>query len=225
MRRLVRVENVAADTLTRTGVQGAATGDTKRVVRYNVPAIISGDLLRKTVSTAKIIGDVIIVISRSEEISGDLSRRLGVKNGVRADSLRQLKKFAQIHGDTRLAYGLRQNVTADTLRKIDYAVWHVDETGKIQINRPIGRHIQIGDVRTLSVENWRIVPDDRMSCRVTFSAADAEILNLYWCERILVDVVDEGGRIWQALRVKVNQYGYVEHFSRYYWANLEFWKE
>ncbi len=218
------------------------------MVRYNVPAIISGDLLRKTVSTAKIIGDVIIVISRSEEISGDLSRRLGVKNGVRADSLRQLKKFAQIHGDTRLAYGLRQNVTADTLRKIDYAVWHVDETGKIQINRPIGRHIQIGDVRTLSVENWRVVPDDRqrlietiggvvvedfghieagdgMSCRVTFSAADAEILNLYWCERILVDVVDEGGRTWKNLRVKVNQYGYVEHFSRYYWANLEFWKE
>lgn len=118
----------------------------------------------------------------------------------------------------------------------------------IQFHRPQGRHIQIGDVRTLSVENWHIVPDDRqrlietiggivvedfghieagdrMTCRITLSAAAAEILNLYWHDRILTDVVDEGGRTWQALRVKVKKYGYVQHFPRYYWADLEFWKE
>ncbi len=113
--------------------------------------------------------------------------------------------------------------------------------GAIQI------HIKIGEIQTMSVTNWQTVPDDRQtmietiggvvvqdfghisdgdkfSCTVTVTREDSEIIFGYWHNRTLVNVVDEGGAIYQNMRVKVKSYGFLQGFAKYLQINLEFWK-
>ena len=108
-------------------------------------------------------------------------------------------------------------------------------------------HIQIGEVRTLSVENWQIVPDDRqqlleivggavvqdfghitegdrISCTVTVTDTDWEKIKSYWDSRSRVFVTDESGSILPSMRVVVKSYEYVAHFPKVYKLSLEFWR-
>ncbi len=108
-------------------------------------------------------------------------------------------------------------------------------------------HIHIGEVRTLSVENWQIVPDDRqqlleivggavvqdfghitegdrISCTVTVTDTDWEKIKGYWDSRAMVSVTDEGGNILPSMRVVVKSYEYVVHFPKVYKLSLEFWR-
>ena len=100
---------------------------------------------------------------------------------------------------------------------------------------------------TLSVENWKIITDDRQkifetiggvvvqdfghveegdkfSCTVTLKKSDAAIIFGYWHNRTLVDVEDEGGEIYKNLRVLVKSYGYLSGFQKYLRVQLEFWR-
>lgn len=108
-------------------------------------------------------------------------------------------------------------------------------------------HIHIGEVRTLSVENWQSVPDDRqqlleivggavvqdfghitegdrISCVVIVTAADWEKIKAYWDSRTMVSVTDEGGNILPSMRVVVKSYEYMAHFSKVYKLSLELWR-
>ena len=108
-------------------------------------------------------------------------------------------------------------------------------------------HIHIGEVRTLSVENWQIVPDDRqqlleivggavvqdfghipegdrISCSVTVADTDWEKIKGYWDSRAMVSVTDEGGNILPSMRVVVKSYEYMAHFPKVYKLSLEFWR-
>ena len=111
----------------------------------------------------------------------------------------------------------------------------------------ISIHIHIGEVKTLSVEHWQIVPDDRqqlleivggvvvqdfghiaegdrISCAVVVTAADWEKIKAYWDSRAMVSVTDEGGNILPSMRVVVKFYEYVAHFPKVYKLSLEFWR-
>lgn len=108
-------------------------------------------------------------------------------------------------------------------------------------------HIEIGDVRSLSVENWRVTPDDRQTviqmmdgsvvqdfghqvsgdkigCTAVFSASGWEKVRDYWENRTPVAIQDEAGVVWPSMRIVVKDYSYVKHFPRYYRVTLEFWR-
>lgn len=108
-------------------------------------------------------------------------------------------------------------------------------------------HIQIGEVRTLTVENWEVVPDDRqqtveivggvavqdfghisagdkISCTVTMWAEDAAVVAGYWDNRTPVTIVDEAGNSYANMRVVVKRYSYLPGFKKYFKANIEFWR-
>ena len=249
VRKINRAEILTADTFSRAGVRNTAKGDTRRTVRFDVLTSISVDTARRIVKTSTVTADTNLYVTRSERASGDAFRQVGSLNFLRVDSFRSVKKFLQTLGDTRLNFGIAQILSGETFRQLNYHIWHVDETGAvIQLNRPRGNHILIGAVKTLSVSNWRIIPDDRqrkietiggvvvedfghvaagdkISCRVTLDAAGANAVRNYWHNRIFVNVTDEAGRTWDNLRVKVKNYSYIPHFPNYFSANLEFWKE
>ena len=108
-------------------------------------------------------------------------------------------------------------------------------------------HIQIGDARTLEVENWEIVPDDRqqqieivggvavqdyghvaegdkVSCTITVLSGSWETIKGYWDSRTPVNISDEAGVVWENMRVVVKSYQYVPHFPKAVKATLEFWR-
>ena len=108
--------------------------------------------------------------------------------------------------------------------------------------------IKIGGVIPTRFENWDITPDDRqqrfetiggvevqdfghveegdtISCDVTLSAADAGIIFDYWHNRTRVNVEDEGGTVYENMRVLVKRYPRIKHFSPYYAVKLEFWRK
>ena len=108
-------------------------------------------------------------------------------------------------------------------------------------------HINIGGVRTLNVDGWEMVPDDRQEtveifggvavqdyghveagdkirCSVTVSAAGWNIIKRYWDTRTLVDVEDEAGNIYRNLRVVVKSWRYVHRFPDHYNLTMEFWR-
>ena len=108
-------------------------------------------------------------------------------------------------------------------------------------------HILIGDVRTLEVENWQIVPDDRqqqieivggsvvqdfghvaegdkVSCSITVLADGWETIKGYWDSRQKVNISDEAGVVWSNMRIVVKSYEYVPHFPKAIKATLEFWR-
>ena len=108
-------------------------------------------------------------------------------------------------------------------------------------------HIKIGGVRTLDVENWQTIPDDRqqlveiiggvavqdfghieegdkISCNATLTAAGWETVKSYWDNRTLVPVEDESGRVFSGMRVVVKSFSYVQQFARYYKVSFEFWR-
>ena len=108
--------------------------------------------------------------------------------------------------------------------------------------------IKIGDVIPTRFENWDITPDDRQSrietiggvevqdfgrveegdtiiCNVTLSAADASTIYSYWHNRTLVNVIDEGGGVYENLRVVVKKYSRIKYFPSYVAAELEFWRK
>lgn len=108
-------------------------------------------------------------------------------------------------------------------------------------------HIQIGDVRTLEVENWQIVTDDRqqqieivggvvvqdyghieegdkVSCTVTVLTEGWKTIKDYWDSRTLVDISDEAGVVWPNMRVVVKSYQYVPRFPKAVKVALEFWR-
>lgn len=111
----------------------------------------------------------------------------------------------------------------------------------------ISIHIHIGEVKTLSVENWQIVPDDRqqlleivggvvvqdfghiaegdrISCAVVVTAVDWEKIKGYWDSRAMVSVTDEGGSVLPSMRVVVKSYEYVARFPKVYKLSLELWR-
>ena len=111
----------------------------------------------------------------------------------------------------------------------------------------ISIHIHIGEVKTLSVENWQIVPDDRqqlleivggmvvqdfghipegdrISCTVVVTARDWEKIKSYWDSRAMVSVTDEGGSVLPSMRVVVKSYEYVARFPKVYKLSLELWR-
>lgn len=107
--------------------------------------------------------------------------------------------------------------------------------------------IEIGAVKTLNVENWRVILDDRQStletiggvvvqdlgrvpagdkfsCSVNVRAADADIIFGYWNNRTLVTVIDEAGNPHLNCRVIVKDYSYIPHFGNYYNLSIEIWR-
>lgn len=108
-------------------------------------------------------------------------------------------------------------------------------------------HIKIGEVQTLTVENWQFVPDDRQTqiqtiggvivqdfghveegdkftCTITTRKEDSEIIFGYWHSRTLITVEDEGGNIFENMRVVIKNYSYLTGFKKYFKASVEFWK-
>ena len=108
-------------------------------------------------------------------------------------------------------------------------------------------HIVVGEVRTLEVENWQIVPDDRqqqieivggsvvqdyghvaegdkVSCSVTVLADGWEIIKGYWDSRQKVNISDEADVVWENMRGVVKSYEYVSRFPHAIKATLEFWR-
>ena len=108
--------------------------------------------------------------------------------------------------------------------------------------------IKIGEITTLSVNDWKVTPDDRQSknethngisvqdfgrvmegdkfsCTVVVRPEDAPTLYMYWHSRQKVNVVDEAGNVHQNLRVKIKDYDPVPHFADYWQAELEFWRK
>ena len=108
-------------------------------------------------------------------------------------------------------------------------------------------HIKIGTVQTMEVLGWSVDPDDRqtliqtiggvavqdfghieegdkITCTVTFHREDAPTLYQYWHNRELVNVEDEGGKIYENMRVRVKKYQYLKGFKKYLQADLEFWR-
>lgn len=108
-------------------------------------------------------------------------------------------------------------------------------------------HIKIGAVRTLDVENWQTLPDDRqqlveiiggvvvqdfghieagdkISCSANLTAAAWEIVKGYWDSRVLVPIEDESGNLYPDMRVIVKNYSYVPYFPKYYKVSFEFWR-
>ena len=108
-------------------------------------------------------------------------------------------------------------------------------------------HIQIGDAKTLTVENWETIPDDRqetveivggvavqdfghiasgdkISCTITAWREDFLQIVDYWENRTLVDVIDETGERYSDMRVVVKSYSYIAGFKKYFKANIEFWR-
>ena len=108
-------------------------------------------------------------------------------------------------------------------------------------------HIHSGEVKTLSVENWQIVPDDRqqpleivgggvvqdfghiaegdrISCSVTVTSAEWEKIKGYWDSQEMVSVTNERGNNLPSMRVVVKSYEYMAHFPKVYKLSLEFWR-
>lgn len=108
-------------------------------------------------------------------------------------------------------------------------------------------HIEIDGMKSLSVENWKIVPDDRQqtvevlggtvvqdfghlesgdkaSCTAVFSRRDWQKIKDIWNQRRLVDVTDEAGTVHREVRVVVKGYSYVARFPLFYTLTLEFWR-
>lgn len=108
-------------------------------------------------------------------------------------------------------------------------------------------HIVIGEARTLSVDGWKIIPDDRqqqveiiggvavqdfgranegdkISCTVQMLATDFKIICGYWDSRERVTITDEAGKVWENMRVVVKSYEYVPSFAKAYDVALEFWR-
>lgn len=108
-------------------------------------------------------------------------------------------------------------------------------------------HITINGINTMSVEDWSVIPDDRQtqiqtvggvvvqdfgvveegekySCTVTLPKTDAETIKGYWKNRTLVTLTDEGGEVYENVRVIVKRYGYLTGFKKYMKMGLEFWR-
>lgn len=108
--------------------------------------------------------------------------------------------------------------------------------------------IKIGTVIPIRFENWDVVPDDRqtrfetiggvevqdfghveegdtITCDVTLRGADAGIIFNYWHNRTLVNVEDEGGTVYENMRVVVKRYTRIKYFQQYFEAKLEFWRK
>lgn len=108
-------------------------------------------------------------------------------------------------------------------------------------------HIEIDGHRSLSVEGWKVLPDDRQqtmevlggmvvqdfghlesgdkySCIANFLLSDWQEIKKLWNDRTPVSVKDEAGIIHTKMRVVVKGYSYVNHFPRCYKVNLEFWR-
>ena len=111
---------------------------------------------------------------------------------------------------------------------------------------PIG--IKIGAVTPVRFENWDIIPDDRqtrhetiggievqdfghveegdtITCDVTLRSADADLIFDYWHNRTRVNVIDEGGTVYENMRVLVKRYPRIKYFPLYYAVKLEFWRK
>lgn len=253
IRKIATAVKVAADTLSRNGISYAVNGDSRRKV--NVNSKIAGGTARKIFNMAHVAGDTKIQVSHSDRISGDAFRKVGKIFSVQADLLIKVHKYINTFGDTRLIQGLAQGILADTYRKLNYAIWKVladtpeNPSNDIvfQQERPRGNHIKIGEVNTMSVENWRTITDDRQeliktiggvivqdfghisegdnfSCIVTLRAEAAFVLYRYWHNRTRVNVIDEAGNVHENMRVVVKEYSYIPHFCNYFTINLEFWR-
>ena len=111
----------------------------------------------------------------------------------------------------------------------------------------VNLHIEIDGHRSLSVEGWKVLPDDRQqtmevlggmvvqdfghlesgdkySCIANFLLSDWQEIKKLWNDRTPVSVKDEAGIIHTKMRVVVKGYSYVNHFPRCYKVNLEFWR-
>ena len=109
-------------------------------------------------------------------------------------------------------------------------------------------HLIIGDIETLTVSDFRVVPDDRQTmietiggvevqdfghiedgdkifCTITLTDTAANTLYNYWHNRTFVNVADEKGNSYGNLRVVVKEYGYLGKFRKYYKIKLEFWRK
>lgn len=107
-------------------------------------------------------------------------------------------------------------------------------------------HIEIGNVKTLSVSNWRVIPDDRqemievvggvvvqdfgrvrdgdkISCSISIRSTDVATLSGYWHRRELVDVTDEAGQVWENRRIIVKSYSYRPFFKDVFDVDIEIW--
>lgn len=108
--------------------------------------------------------------------------------------------------------------------------------------------IKIGDVVPERFENWDFIPDDRqkrfetiggvevqdfghvedgdtITCDVTLRGSDAGIILDYWHTRTRVNVLDEGGTVYENMRVVVRRYPRIKNFPSFYACKLEFWRK
>ena len=105
------------------------------------------------------------------------------------------------------------------------------------------KHITIGEVQTLTVENWSVVPDNRITviqtmggnvvqdyghiqsgdaftclCNVSNSAKDK--IFSYWQNQTKVTIVDEAGEQYENMRVIVDKYGRISNFPGFWSINF-----
>lgn len=107
-------------------------------------------------------------------------------------------------------------------------------------------HIKIGDINTLSVSDWKVITDDRqemieviggvvvqdfgyvragekINCRISIWAKDADILRDYFQNRELVDVTDEAGYVWENRRILIKSYSRRSFFPNVFDFEIEIW--
>ena len=75
------------------------------------------------------------------------------------------------------------------------------------------------------VEDYgHIASGDKITISVKFDRENFGLINDYWEHRILVDFVDETGRVWSNCRVKVMSCGYLKMFPNMINSELEIWR-
>ena len=107
--------------------------------------------------------------------------------------------------------------------------------------------ISVGGVKSFKrPTSWSVIPDDRqsrieiiggmhvqdygvvdagetISCTVVFNATNWEAIKNYWISRTLIEIIDDSGALLGNRRVVVKSYTYVDRFSKYVTATIEFW--
>ena len=64
---------------------------------------------------------------------------------------------------------------------------------------------------------------DTISWKLQFNKTNWELVKSYWHNRVIVNVQDEAGKIFQA-RIVVKSYSRVNRFPDYINANIELWR-
>ena len=65
---------------------------------------------------------------------------------------------------------------------------------------------------------------DQFTVTAIFKKSDFESIVSLWTNRTLVTYTDDGGTIWQGIRIVLRSYQYVARFPNYVQLTMELWR-